>query len=106
MVYLNDEDTKLLEEHGMITKIADEHYAWEEDSPEFVKCEKGHWLKTHEGGDFSLLFCPKCQVNYIMLWDGGSEGHMFKTLELVKKGRATNIEPEEYDDTTHGGDDE
>lgn len=103
MPYLNDEDTKLLEDEGMITKMADEQYAWKGDSPKFVKCPKGHWLKTHEGGDFSLLFCPKCKLNYIMLWDGGNEGHMIKTLELAKKGRATNITPDEYIDSVNRG---
>lgn len=103
MTYLNDEDTKLLEDEGMITKTGDCHYVWDSDSPKFVKCEKGHWLKTHEGGDFSLLFCPKCKLNYIFLWNDGNEGHMIKTLELAKKGRATNITPEEYIDTAFSG---
>ena len=97
-IALTERETKRMEEEGMLTKTGenDERILWDfvPGSPKYVKCEKcGKLLKTHDG-DFSLIHCPVCNLNWISLY-GDSEDHFLKTLNLVMKGMATNIKPKE-----------
>jgi len=58
----------------------------------YIKCEHGHWNRTHEGGDYSLIYCPECQVNYVTLY--GDDDFNYKTLDLARKGMVCNDLPE------------
>lgn len=95
---LNDAETKMLVDAGMLENIGEKDgimmWKWIPGSPKYIQCpECKTWLQTHEGGDFSLLFCEKCQVNWIHPYGNSKLDQVFETLELVRNERAANTIP-------------
>jgi len=90
---VTDREAERLCEEGIIAKREEDenitHWDWVPGSPKYIKCEQcGSWLKTHDG-DFSLVFCPTCKVNWVTMY-GDDEDRAIKTINLVMKGMATN----------------